>query len=103
TRAARMPLRAAELLVVALLAGRHLDQRRSAEEDLRALLDHDDVVAHAGDIGAPGRRVAEDQRDGRDLHRGLARQVAKAATARDEDLALRGQVCTAGLDQVDDW
>ena len=96
-----MHLRAAELLVVALLAGGHLDQGRTTQEDLRALLDHDDVVAHAGDVGAAGGRVAEHQRDSGDRLRRLAGQVAEPAAAGDEDLALRRQVGAAGLDQVD--
>ena len=60
-------LGAAERLVVGLLAGGHLHQRRTAEEHLGALLDHDDVVAHARDVGAAGGRVAEHQRDRRPL------------------------------------
>ncbi len=55
---------AAELLVGRFLAGRHLDQGRAPEEDLRALLDHHDVVAHARHVCAPRGRVAEDERDG---------------------------------------
>ena len=53
-----------QLLVGRLLAGGHLDQRWSAEEDLGALLDHHDVVAHARHVGAAGGRVAEDQGHG---------------------------------------
>ena len=42
-----MHLGAAERLVVGLLAGGHLHQRRAAEEHLGLLLDHHGVVAHA--------------------------------------------------------
>ena len=42
-----MHLGAAERLVVGLLAGRHLHQRRAAEEHLGLLLDHHRVVGHA--------------------------------------------------------
>ena len=92
---------AAEALVVALLAGRHLHQRRPAEEHLRALVDHDDVVAHAGHVGAAGGRVAEDERDRRHAGRGQAGEVAEALPAGDEDLGLVGEVGAARLDEVD--
>ena len=98
---ARVHLGAAELLVVGHLAGRHLDQRRAAEEHLRAAFDHHDVVAHARDVGAAGGRVAEHQRDRRDRRGRLLGQVAEAGAARDEDLALGRQVGAAGLDEVD--
>ena len=98
---ARVHLGAAERLVVGLLAGRHLHQRRAAQEHLGLLLDHHGVVAHAGDVGAAGRRVAEDQRDRRLLGRGAARDVAEQLAARDEDLLLRRQVRAARLDQRD--
>ena len=57
---------AAERLVVGVLTGRHLHQRRPGEKDLRLPLDHDRVVAHAGDVRAARGRVAEDERDGRE-------------------------------------
>ena len=94
-------LGAAERLVVGLLAGRHLHQRRAAEEDLRAAADEDGVVAHAGDVRPAGGRVAEDQRDRRLPPRGGAGQVAEEATAGDEDLLLRRQVRAARLDEGD--
>ena len=94
-------LGAAERLVVGLLAGRHLHQRRAAEEDLRPLADHHHVVAHARHVRAAGGGVAEDQRDGRDAGRGQPGQVAEDPPARDEDLRLGRQVGAAGLDQVD--
>ena len=96
-----MHLGAAERLVVALLAGRHLDQGWAAEEDLGLLLDHHGVVAHAGDVGAAGRGVAKDQRDRRLLARAGAGDVAEGLAARDEDLLLRGQVGTTGLHERD--
>ena len=40
---------------VEVLAGGHLHQRGAAEEDLRRLFDHDDVVAHPGHVGARPR------------------------------------------------
>ncbi len=92
---------AAQALVVAVLAGGHLHERRTAEEHLRALLDHHDVVAHAGHVGAAGRGVAEDDGHGRDRLTGQAGEVAERLAAGDEDLALVGEVGAAGLDHVD--
>ena len=93
--------RAAQLLLVGHLAGGHADQRRPAEEDLRAAVDHHDGVAHAGHVGAAGGGVAEDQGDGRDTGRGQPGQVAEDLAAGDEDVLLGGQVRPAGLDEVD--
>ena len=94
-------LGAAERLVVGLLAGRHLHQRRPGQEHLGALLDHHDVVAHAGHVGAAGGGVAEDERDRRDARRRQPGEVAEHLPARDEDLLLGRQVRAAGLDQAD--
>ena len=91
---------AAEGLVVALLAGRHLHQRRAAEEHLRALVDHHDVVAHAGDVGPAGGRAAEDDGDGGDAGGRQRGEVAERLTAGDEDLALVGEVGAARLDEL---
>ena len=96
-----MHLGAAERFVVGLLTRGHLHQRRARQEHLRALLDHHDVVGHAGDVGAACSRVAEHQRDGRDAGRGQPGQVAEALAAGDEDLLLRRQIGAAGLDQRD--
>ena len=91
----------AELLLVGDLAGGHPHQRRTAQEHLRAAVDHHDVVAHAGHVRAAGGGVAEDQRDRRDAGGREPGEVAEDLPARDEDLLLRGQVGAAGLDQVD--
>ena len=101
TRSAGVHLGAAERLVVGLLAGGHLHQRRAGQEHLRAFLDHHDVVGHAGDVGAAGGGVAEHQRDGRDARRRQPGQVAEHLPAGDEDLLLGRQVGAAGLDQRD--
>ena len=100
-RRLRVHRRAAERLVVGLLAGGHLHERRSAEEHLRAAVDHDHVVAHAGDVGAARGRVAEHERDGGATVLARAGDVAEAGAAGDEDVLLRRQVGTAGLDEVD--
>ena len=94
-------LRTAERLVVGLLAGRHLDQGRAAEEHLGLLLDHHDVVAHARDIGAARRAVAEHQRDRGSAGGAGLGEPAEQRAAGDEDLLLRRQVGAAGLHQVD--
>ncbi len=92
---------AAELLVGGLLAGRHLDQRRAAQEDLRALLDHHHVVAHARDVGPAGGGVAEDQRHGRDGRGRVAGDVPEGPPPRDEQLGLGRQVRPARLGEAD--
>ena len=56
----RVHLRPAQTLVIALLAGCHFHQWRPAEKHLRTFLDHDDVVAHSGYVGAPGGGVTKD-------------------------------------------
>ena len=93
--------RPAELLVVGLLAGGHLDQRRPAEEHLGRLVDHDGVVAHARDVGAACGGVPEDQGDGGDAHGRELRQVVEDLAGRDEQVGLGRQVGAARLDQVD--
>ena len=101
TRSAGVHFGAAERFVVGLLAGGHLHQRRSGQEHLRALLDHHDVVGHAGDVGAARGGVAEHQRNGRDARRRQPGQVAEHLAAGDEDLLLGRQVGAAGLHQRD--
>ena len=101
TRRARVHLSAAKGLVVAFLAGGHLHQRRSAEEHLGASVDHHDVIAHARDVRSAGRRVTEDQCDGRDTRRRQPRQIAEHPPAGDEHLLLRRQIGTTRLDERD--
>ena len=57
---------AAELLLVGVLVDRHLHQGWPAEEDAGRAALQDRVVAHAGQVGAAGRRAAEDHGDRRD-------------------------------------
>ena len=95
-------LGAAERLVVAVLAGRHLDQRWAAEEDLRALFDQHDVVAHTRDVRAAGRRVAEHQRDRRHAGGRELREVFEHRPTGDEDLGLGRQVGATGFDEIDE-
>ena len=96
-----MHLGPAQLLVGGLLAGGHPDQRRPAEEHLGPLPDHDGVVGQAREVGAAGRRVAEDEGHGGDAGPRQPGQVAEHRPAGDEDLGLGGQVGPAGLDQLD--
>ena len=99
---ARVHLRAAQRLVVHLLARRHLHQRWPAEEDLRLPLDQDGVVREAGDIGAASGGVAEDERDLRDARRRHARLVGEGAPAEvGEELGLIEQVRARRLDEID--
>ena len=62
-----MHLRSAQRLVVGVLAGGHLHQRRPAQEDLRLVADEDVVVAHPRLVGAACCRAAEHHRDRGDL------------------------------------
>src|SRR6202040_341741 len=80
----------AQLLVGRYLAGRHLDQRRPAEENLGLLVDHDGVVAHPGDVGATGRRVAKHQGDRRNAHRRELGEIAKELSSRNKEVGLGG-------------
>ena len=102
TRYAGMHFGAAQRLVVGFLAGGHLHQRRTGQKDLRAFLDHHDVVGHPGDVGTARGGVAEHQRDGGDPGRRQPGQVAEHLPARDEDLFLRGQIGAAGFHQRND-
>ena len=97
TRSAGVHFGAAQRLIVGLLAGGHLHQRRAGQEDLRALLDHHHVVGHAGDVGAARGGVAEHQRDGRDARGRQPGQVPEHLPAGDEDLLLGGQVGAARI------
>ncbi len=94
--------RPAQLLVGRLLAGGHLHQGRPTQEDLGALLDHDDVVAHARDVGAAGGGVAEDQGHGGHGGGRAPGEVPEGAAPGDEQLGLGREVGPARLDQVDD-
>ena len=97
----RVHLGAAELLVVGVLAGRHLHQRRPGEVDLRLVLDHDHVVAHPRDVRAARGRAAEHQADRRDPGLRAPGQVAEPAPAGHEDLRLHRQVGARRLDHRD--
>jgi hypothetical protein len=77
-------LGAAELLVVALLAGRHLHQRRSGQVDLRLLLHHHHVVAHPRDVGAARRRASKHETNRRNLR---SAESGVSRTARNEYLS----------------
>ena len=96
-----MHLRTAELLLGDVLVDRHLDQRRTAEEGVAGVLDEDRVVAHAGQVGAPGGGRAEHHRDGRDPGSGELGQATELLATRDEDVGLLREVRTTGLDQGD--
>ena len=91
--------RPAQLLLVGLLADRHLHQRRPAQEDAGPVLDHDRVVAHAGEVGPAGGRRAEHHADGGDALRRELGQAAELLAPGDEHVGLAGQVGPSGLDQ----
>ena len=100
-RGARVHLRAAELLGVGVLAGRHLHQRRPTEEHARAVADEHGVVAQPGHVRAAGGGAAEHERERRDVEARQAGEVAEHRAAGDELVRLRRQVGAARLDEVD--
>ncbi|MGC0347435.1 hypothetical protein RKD34_003015 [Streptomyces sp. SAI-218] len=99
-----MHLAAAELLGGDDLAGGGLHQRGAAEEDRALVADDDGLVAHRGDVGAPGRAGSEDGGDLRDpgpRHPGLVVEDPPEVLAVREDLVLHRQEGAAGVHQVD--
>ena len=94
-------IRAAEALIIGVLADGGFDQRRAGEEDLTLLSHQYDVVGQSRQIGAAGGRAAVHHRDLRQARRAHARLVGEAAPAVDEDLGLVEQVRAAGLHQMD--
>ena len=99
TRDLGVHARPAQLLLVGLLSDGHLDERRPAQEDAGAVLDHHRVVAHAGEVGASGGRGTEHDADGGDaLGRELG-QPAELLAPGHEDVGLAGQVGPSGLHQ----
>ena len=101
-RDAAVHLGASQLLLGAVLVDRHLHQRGAAEKDLGPLLHHDDVVGHAGHVGAARRGRAEDEADRRDALGRAACEFAEHAPPGHEDLGLVGQVGAGRLGEVDD-
>ena len=102
--AARVDVRAAELLRGHLLPGRRLHERRAADEDRpRAAHDHG-LVGHRRHVRAAGGAGAHDDRDLRDPERGQARLVEEDAAevvAVGEDLGLEREEGAAGVDEID--
>jgi hypothetical protein len=91
-------LGAAQLLLVGLLAGGHLHQRRPAQEHPGPPGDHDGVVRHARHVGAARGRAAEHQRDRGDAGPRQAREVPEYGAAGNENFRLSRQVGAARLD-----
>ena len=103
-REARVHVGAAELLGADLLAGRGLHERRPADEDRARALDDDRLVAHRRHVGAAGRAGAHHRRDLRNACRGEPRLVVEDPTevvAVGEDLGLKREERSAGVDEVD--
>ncbi len=95
-----MHLRPAQRLVVGLLAGGHLHQRRPGQEHLGPVPDEDRVVRHPRHVRAAGRGVAEHHGDRRPPLRRGPGQIPEHRAARNEDLRLGRQVRAARLDQI---
>ncbi len=107
-----MHVRAAEALLIRVLAGGHLHQGRPAEKNPGLVLDEDVVVAHSRLVGAPGSRRAEDHRYGGNAHLGklgdLVEQPSRLGEVvhlpADRSLwvlpRLPAQVCPGGLHEL---
>ncbi len=103
-RDARVDVAPAELLGGHLLARRGLHERRTGQEDRAGALHDHALVAHRGDVGAPGRARAHHGRQLRNAvgrHARLVVEDAPEMVAVGEDLGLQRQVGAAGIDQVD--
>ena len=102
--AARVHVRAAELLRRHLFAGCRLHERRAADEDRPCAADDDRLVRHRRDIGAAGRAGAHHDRDLRDPlggHPGLVEEDPAEVFAIREHLGLEGKERAARVDEVD--
>jgi len=99
-----MDVGAAQFLGADDLAGRGLDQRRTAEKDRPLLLHDDGLVRHRRLVGAAGGAGAHDHGDLRDAERrhvGLVVEDAAEMVAVGKDLVLGRQVAAAGIDQIE--
>jgi hypothetical protein len=92
-------LGATERLGVGDLAGGHANERRTAEEDLSTLLDHDDVIAHARRVGAARGARAKHHSDLRHMSARGARHIIKRTTTSMKHFELLRQIRTARLNQ----
>ena len=99
-----MDVRAAQVLVRDLFAGRRLDQRRAADEDRPLAADDDRLVAHGRDVGAAGRARAHHDRDLGDPERGepgLVVEDPAEVLLVGERPRLVGQEDPARIDEID--
>ena len=96
--------RAAHLLQRHLLADDHLGHPRRAEVHRRVALDHDHDVAEGRDVGAAGRRRAEQAADLRHLarQRDLVVEDPPGAAAAREQRDLVGDPGAGGVDEPED-
>ena len=104
--AARVHVRAAELLRRHLFSGRRLHERWAADEDRARAADDDRLVRHRRDIGAAGRAGAHHDRDLRDPlggHPRLVEEDPAEVVAVREHLGLEGKERAARVDEVDAW
>ncbi len=98
--------RTAERFAVDRLAGRSLDEVRSAETHERRVLDHQDHVRQRGQVCAAGDARTHDSRNLRDLqkmaHHGVVVEDARRAVLPGEDASLVRQVHARRVHEVDD-
>ena len=102
--AARVDVRAAELLGRHLLPGRRLHERRAADEDRPRALDDHRLVRHRGDVRATRGARAHDDGDLGDAERGQPRLVEEDSpevVAVGEDLGLEGEERAARVHEVE--
>ena len=102
--AARVDVRASELLGGHVLSGRGLHERRPADEDRAGAPDDHGLVRHRRHVGAAGGARAHHRCDLRDAERRQARLVeedpAEVIPVR-EDLGLEREEGAARVDEVD--
>ena len=104
TGAARVEGCASELLGRDVFSGGGFHEGRAADEDGAGALDDHRLVAHRGDVGAPGRTRAHDDGDLRDVLRGescLVEEDSPEVVAVGEDVGLERQKRPARIHQVD--
>ena len=99
-----MDIATAQLLGRHLLAGRRLDQRRTAQKDGAPIPDDDVFVGHGRHIRPAGRTRAHDHGDLGDAlgrHAGLVVKDPAEVLTVGKNIGLERQVGPAGVHQVD--
>ena len=96
--------RAAEILGRDVFTRRGFHERRAREKDGASAVDDDRLIAHRGNVGAPGGARAHDSGDLRDARSAQDRLVAKDTAeviAVGEDFRLERKESPAAIDEID--